>query len=41
MGLEVADEGMPTHLSNLVVQSNLIARIQATQLEDPECAKIK
>jgi hypothetical protein len=41
MGLEVVGEGMPEHLANLMVQSELLARIKATQLEDPECAKIK
>jgi hypothetical protein len=32
---------MPIHLANLMVQSELLARIKASQLEDPECAKIK
>jgi hypothetical protein len=41
MGLEVVDEGIPVHLANLMVQSELLARIKAAQLEDPECAKIK
>jgi hypothetical protein len=41
MGLEVVGEGIPVHLANLMVQSELLARIKATQLEDPECAKIK
>ena len=41
MGLEVVGKGVPAHLANLVVQSELLARIKATQLEDPECAKIK
>ena len=41
MGLEVAGEGMPIHLANLTVQSELLTRIKAAQLEDPECAKIK
>jgi hypothetical protein len=41
MGLEVVDEGMPVHLANLMVKSELLARIKAAQLEDPECAKIK
>jgi hypothetical protein len=41
MGLEVVGEGMPVHLANLMVQSELLARIKASQLEDPECAKIK
>jgi hypothetical protein len=41
MGLEVEGEGMPAHLANLMVQSELLARIKATQLEDLECDKIK
>ncbi|XP_059461926.1 uncharacterized protein LOC132190918 [Corylus avellana] len=41
MGLDVADKGSPVHLANLMVQSKLLARIKAPQLEDPECAKIK
>jgi hypothetical protein len=41
MGLEVVDEGMSIHLANLMVQSELLARIKAVQLEDPEYAKIK
>jgi hypothetical protein len=41
MGLEVVGEGIPVHLANLMVQSKLIARIKAAQLEDPECAKIR
>jgi hypothetical protein len=41
MGLEVVGEGIPVHLANLMVQSELLARIKAAQLEDPECAKIK
>jgi hypothetical protein len=41
MGLEVVGEGMPIHLANLMVQSELLARIKAAQLEDLECAKIK
>jgi hypothetical protein len=32
---------MPIHLANLMVQSELLARIKASQLEDPECAEIK
>jgi hypothetical protein len=32
---------MPVHQANLMVQSELLARIKAAQLEDPECAKIK
>jgi hypothetical protein len=41
MGLEVVGEGVPIHLANLMVQLELLARIMAAQLEDPECAKIK
>jgi hypothetical protein len=41
MGLEVVGEGIPVHLANLMVQLELLARIKAAQLEDPECAKIK
>jgi hypothetical protein len=41
MGLEVVGEGVPIHLANMMVQLELLARIKATQLEDPECAKIK
>jgi hypothetical protein len=41
MGLEVVGEGMPVHLTNLMVQSELLARIKVAQLEDPKCAKIK
>jgi hypothetical protein len=41
MGLEVVGEGMPIHLANLMVLLELLARIKATQLEDPNCAKIK
>jgi hypothetical protein len=41
MGLELVGEGMPIHLTNLMVQSELLARIKATHLKDPECAKIK
>jgi hypothetical protein len=41
MGVEVVDEGAPTHLSNLVVGSGLLAWIKATRLEDSECTKIK
>jgi hypothetical protein len=41
MGLEVVGEGTPIHLGNLMIQSELFERIKATQLEDPECAKIK
>jgi hypothetical protein len=36
MGLEVVGEGMLVHLANLMVQSELLARIKAAQLEDPE-----
>jgi phosphotransferase system HPr-like phosphotransfer protein len=41
MGLEVVGEVTPAHLANLIVQPKLLARIQAAQLEDPKCAKIK
>jgi hypothetical protein len=41
MGLEVVGKGILVHLANLMVQSELLARIKAAQLEDPECAKIK
>jgi hypothetical protein len=41
MGLEIVGKDMPVHLANLMVQSELLARIKAAQLEDPECAKIK
>ena len=41
MGLEVVGKGTPIHLANVVVQSELLARIKAAQLEDLECAKIK
>jgi hypothetical protein len=41
MGLEVVGKGMPVHLANLMVQSELLAKIKAAQLEDPKCAKIK
>jgi hypothetical protein len=39
--LEIVGKGTPTHLANLMVQPELLERIKATQLEDPECAKIK
>jgi hypothetical protein len=41
MGLEVVGEDVPVHLANLMVKLELLARIKAAQLEDPECAKIK
>ena len=41
MGLEVLGEGTPVHLANLMVQLELLAKIKAAKLEDPECAKIK
>jgi hypothetical protein len=41
MGLEVLGEGTPVHLANLMVQSELLARIKVAKLEVPECAKIK
>jgi hypothetical protein len=37
----VVDEGEPAHLSNLVVESGLLAWIKAAQLEGPECTKIR
>ena len=39
MGLEVVGEDTSVHLANLMVQSKLLGRIKATQLEDPKCAK--
>ena len=41
MGLEVVGKGILVHLANLMVQSELLTRIKAAQLKDPECAKIK
>jgi hypothetical protein len=41
MRLEVVVEGIPVHLANLMVRSELLARIKVAQLEDPDCAKIK
>ena len=41
MGLEVVGEGTPVHLANLMIQSELLVRIKASQFEDPKCAKIK
>ena len=41
MRLEVVHAGTPVHLASLMVQSELLARIKAAQLEDPEYAKIK
>jgi hypothetical protein len=41
MGLEVVGKGTPVHLANLMVQSELLARIKAAQLEDRQYAKIK
>jgi hypothetical protein len=41
MGLEVVGKGMPVHLAYLMVQSEMLSRIKAAQLEDHECAKIK
>ena len=35
--VEVVDEGAPARLSNLVVESGLLAWIKATRLEDPKC----
>ena len=37
----MVDEGVPECLSNLVVESGLLAWIKAAQLEDPECTKIR
>ena len=41
MGLEIISNGMLAHLTYLMVQLELLARIKAAQLEDLECAKIK
>jgi hypothetical protein len=41
MGLEIVGRGMLVHLTNLMVQLELLARIKVAQLEDPEYAKIK
>jgi hypothetical protein len=41
MGLEVVGEGTLVYLTNLMVQSKLLARIKAAQLKDPKYAKIK
>jgi hypothetical protein len=41
MGLEVVGEGAPAHLTNLMVLSDLLARIKFAQFEDFDCAKIK
>jgi hypothetical protein len=41
MVVGVVDEGAPTCLSNLVVESGLLVWIKATQLEGLECTKIK
>jgi hypothetical protein len=41
MGLEVVGKGMPVQLANLMVQTELLARIKVAKLEDPKCAKIK
>jgi hypothetical protein len=41
MGVEVVDESTPARLSNLVVESRLLAWIKVARLEDPECTKIK
>ena len=41
MGLEVVGKGIPVHMANLAIKSELLTRIKAAQLEDPECAKIK
>ena len=36
-GVEVVDESAPTFLSNLVIESGLLAWIKAIQLENLEC----
>ena len=41
LGFEVVVKGTFVHLANLMVQSELLARIKAAQLEDLKCAKIK
>jgi hypothetical protein len=41
MRLKVIGKGTLVHLANLMVQSKLLVRKKATQLEDPECIKIK
>jgi hypothetical protein len=41
MGVEMVDKGASVHLSNLVVESELLAWIKATRLEGPECTKIR
>jgi hypothetical protein len=41
MGVEGVDEGAPICLFNLVVESELLARIKAAQLENPKCTKVK
>jgi hypothetical protein len=41
MRLKVVGEGTLVHLANLMVQSELLARIKVAQLKDPKCAKIK
>jgi hypothetical protein len=40
-GFKVVGEGMLVHLANMMVKLELLARIKAAQLEDPECVKIK
>ena len=35
--MRMVDEGVPTHLSNLVVESKLLVWINDAQLENPEC----
>jgi hypothetical protein len=40
MGVEVVAESTPARLSNLVVESRLLAWIKAVGLEDLECTKI-
>jgi hypothetical protein len=39
--LKVIGKGKLVHLANLMVQSKLLVMKKATQLEDPECIKIK
>jgi hypothetical protein len=41
MGIEVVDEGASACLSNLVVESELLAWIKVAQLERPECTNIR
>jgi hypothetical protein len=41
MGVEMVDKGAFVRLSNLVVESGLLACIKAVQLEGPKCTKIR